>query len=219
MSLYPSPLAVMLVDDHAVVRTGYRMLLELDGSFVVVGEVENGEEATAQYMAWRPDVVIMDLNLPGVSGLEATRRILATDPEARILIFSIHDESIYVSRAFDAGAKGYLCKSCDPVQMIEAIRVVGGGGCYPAVGSADSRSRSEKERLRDPVRWLSAREFEVFQLLGKGGSSREIGQLLNVSAKTVSNYTTIIKEKLALNSTAELVNSATHYVSARRMDS
>lgn len=212
-----SPLSVMLVDDHAVVRTGYRMLLESNGAYTVVGEVDNGEEAAERYSAWHPDVVVMDLNLPGISGLEASRRILGVDAEARILIFSIHDEAIYISRALEAGARGYLCKSCDPGQMIEAIRVVGEGGLYSAAVT-DSVGRTRQDRNRDPLRWLSAREFEVFQMLGKGGSSREIGERLEVSAKTISNYTTLIKEKLAVNSTAELVNIATHYVSARRLD-
>lgn len=205
---------VMLVDDHAVVRSGYRMLLEMLGDFSVIAEVEAGDAALDQYILWQPDVVVMDLNLPGISGMEATRRIMQFDPEAKILIFSIHDESIYIVRAFDAGASGYLCKSCSPAEMVDAVRTVAMGRVY-GDSNPSSISDTPNSKLQDPIQSLSAREFEVFQLLGKGFDSREIAETLGVTAKTVSNYAIIIKEKLALGSTSELVNIATQFVSPK----
>lgn len=206
-------ITVMLVDDHAVVRTGYRMLLELTGEFSVIAEVETGDAAVDQYTVWNPDVVVMDLNLPGISGFEATRRIRQIDSDAKILIFSIHDESIYVSRAFDAGASGYLCKSCSPQDMVRAIREVTRSRFY--TGENISFSKDNREvNFNDPMRFLSAREFEVFQLLGKGCDSREIAEVLELTAKTVSNYAVIIKDKLGYGSTAELIKMAAQFVSA-----
>lgn len=125
-----SLMTVMLVDDHSVVRTGYRMLLEMTSDFSVVSEVETGDAAVDQYNLWRPNVVVMDLNLPGISGIEATRRIIQIDGDAKVLVFSIHDESIYVTRSFDAGASGYLCKSCSPGEMVEAVRTVASGKLF-----------------------------------------------------------------------------------------
>lgn len=206
---------VMLVDDHAVVRTGYRMLLEMTGEFSVVSEVESGDAAVDQYNLWRPDVVVMDLNLPGISGIEATRRIIQIDGHAKVLVFSIHDESIYVTRAFDAGACGYLCKSCSPNEMIAAVRTVAAGDCYRGA-NLDWTNNSSYLKHQDPMRHLSAKEFEVFQLLGRGQDSREIAETLGLSAKTISNYATLIKEKLALNSATELVSIATQFISSHR---
>jgi len=198
---------VMLVDDHAVVRAGYRMLLEMQGGYAVVSETETGEAAIEAYLNTQPQIVIMDINLPGGSGIEATRKIMALDPEAKILIFSIHAEAIYPSRAFEAGAKGYLCKSSSPDQMIEAVDAIMRHGFYrdPNLPKVEARGL---EGTQDPIRLLSAREFEIFQLLGRGFSSREISEALAVSPKTISNSLVIIKEKLAVGSTAELVKIA-----------
>jgi|APCry1669191860_1035381.scaffolds.fasta_scaffold00321_8 two-component system, NarL family, invasion response regulator UvrY len=198
---------VMLVDDHAVVRAGYRMLLEIQNGYSVVSEVETAEAAIAAYLKTQPQVVIMDINLPGCSGIEATRKIMALDPQAKILIFSIHAEAIYLSRAFEAGASGYLCKSSSPGQMIEAVDSIMRHGHYrdPNVPLVGARGF---ETIQDPIRLLSAREFEIFQLLGRGLASREISEALAVSPKTISNSLVIIKEKLALGSTAELVKIA-----------
>lgn len=198
-----SGIKVMLVDDHAVVRAGYRMLLEIQGGYAVVSEVNTGEAAIEAYLEESPQIVIMDLNLPGASGIEATRKILALDPCAKILIFSIHAEAIYLSRAFEAGALGYLCKSSSPSQMIEAVHAILHQGHYrdPNVPIAPPNGR-------DPIQLLSPREFEIFQLLGRGYASREISEALSLSPKTVSNSLGIIKEKLAIGSTAELVKIA-----------
>ena len=202
-----SEIKVMLVDDHAVVRAGYRMLLEMQDGYRVVCEVETGEAAIAAYEKVQPNVVIMDLNLPGGSGIEATRKILILDPNAKILIFSIHADAIYLSRAIEAGALGYLCKSSSPSQMIEAVDAILHHGHYrdPNVPQVNDHGLN---KIRDPIQWLSAREFEIFQLLGRGYASREISEALSVSPKTVSNSLVIIKDKLAIGSTAELVKIA-----------
>ena len=205
---------VMLVDDHAVVRTGYRMLLELTGEFSVIAEVETGDQALHEYEQFRPDVVVMDLNLPGTSGIEATRKIILGHPEAKILIFSIHDESIYVTRAFDAGASGYICKSCAPQEMVQAVRAIASGCVYVGTGLSNPASRRGKHQ-NDPLRFLSPREFEVFQLLGKGLGTRDIADTLNLSSKTVSNYSTLIKEKLGLSSSVELVKVAIQFLTVQ----
>ncbi|MEY4685758.1 MAG: hypothetical protein RLZ25_2217 [Pseudomonadota bacterium] len=198
---------VMLVDDHAVVRAGYRMLLEMKGGYSVICEVETGEAAIADYLEAQPHIVIMDLNLPGASGIEATRKILALDAKAKILIFSIHAEAIYLARAFEAGALGYLCKSSSPDQMIEAVDTILRNDRYHDPNVPFASPRSFKGAL-DPLLLLSAREFEIFQWLGRGYASREISEVLTVSPKTVSNSLVIIKEKLAVASTAELVKIA-----------
>ncbi len=210
-----SLMTVMLVDDHSVVRTGYRMLLEMTGDFSVVSEVETGDAAVDQYNLWRPNVVVMDLNLPGISGIEATRRIIQIDGDAKVLVFSIHDESIYVTRSLDAGASGYLCKSCSPGEMVEAVRTVASGKLFTG-SSLSCIGQTSGLKGDDPMRSLSVREFEVFQLLGRGHDSREIAEALGVTAKTVSNYVILIKEKLVLSSTSELVSIATHFTSSYR---
>lgn len=203
---------VMLVDDHSVVRAGYRMLLESSGEFTVIFETETGETAIKKYAELQPDVVVMDLNLPGISGLETTRKMVKDHPMARVLIFSIHDESIYVARAFDAGAKGFLCKSSSTEEMAEAVRVVARGKSYTGTNIARP-SNARRSIPKDPLELLTRREFEVFQLLGKGADSKEIAATLGLSAKTASNYTISIKEKLYLGSTAELVRLATQHAS------
>jgi two-component system, NarL family, invasion response regulator UvrY len=206
---------VMLVDDHAVVRTGYRMLLEMSGEFSVISEAESGASAIDQYVIWRPDVVVMDLNLPGMSGIEATRRIVHFDADAKVLIFSIHDETIYITRSFDAGASGYLCKSCAPQEMVDAVRAVAAGQLFIGSGLAGNADTSSKKG-GNPLQLLSPREFEVFQLLGKGTGTREIAELLSLSTKTVSNYSTLIKEKLGLASSTELVRVAMEFLASQK---
>lgn len=198
--------SVMLVDDHAVVRTGFRRLLESSERFPVVMEMTSGDRAIEAYSQCLPDVVVMDLNLPGNSGLEATRRIRRIDDRAKILIFSIHDESIYVARALAAGAMGYLCKSCPPERMVLAVDtlLLGQGYIDPDLHYAPKG----KHCLLDPISSLSPREFEIFQLLGRGLSSRDISESLGITVKTASNYIVVIKEKLSAGSTSELVRIA-----------
>jgi DNA-binding NarL/FixJ family response regulator len=207
-----SKLTVMLVDDHAVVRAGYRMLLSQAGSMEVVCEASCGEEACRRYQDCRPMVTVMDLNLPGIGGLAALRRIVARDPEARVLMFSIHDELAYVSRALEAGARGYITKSCAPEALVEAVVKLAQGECfvepglaYKLAAQACAKPKSVGAAVLDG---LSPREFDIFCLLAKGLTTREAAEDLRLGYKTVANYATLIKGKLNARTTAELAHIA-----------
>ena len=200
---------VMLVDDHAVVRAGYRLLLSQTPEIAVIAEAETGEEACDRYWRHRPDVVVMDINLPGIGGLAAIRRILTRDPEARVLVFSIHDEPVYVSRALEAGALGYLSKSCPPEMLVEAVTHTAAGRPFLEPGIARLlKAPPEHEAGTAPLERLTPREFDILCRLARGLSSRETAEELRLSAKTVANYVTAIKEKLNVNTTGELVRLA-----------
>jgi DNA-binding NarL/FixJ family response regulator len=203
----PDPIKVVLIDDHVVVRAGYRLLLESAGGFEITLESGDPEMALEQPQLLQADVIIVDLNLGGRSGFEFIQRIIHLQPEAKILVFSIHDESIYVHRALETGALGYLCKQCDPACMITAVHSVAKGKPYLDLGlSLETKGRAGQRC--DPVSDLTAREFQVFELLVQGLNSREIAQRLGLTAKTVSNYLTTIKEKFGTDSTAELMRLA-----------
>ena len=199
---------VMLVDDHAVVRAGYRLLLSQTPDIEVVAEAETGEEACDLYWRHQPEVVVMDLNLPGIGGLAAIRRILGRDPEARVLVFSIHDEPLYVSRAQEAGALGYISKSCPPEMLVEAVISTAAGNPFLEPAIARRMKRPDHAVNATPLERLTPREFDVLCRLARGLSTRETAQELRLSAKTVSNYLTSIKEKLHVATTAELVRLA-----------
>ena len=205
-----SKITVMLVDDHAVVRAGYRLLLGQSPLIDVVREAERGEEACQYYAECQPDVVVMDLSMPGIGGLAAIRRIRARDPEARILAFSIHDETVYAERALEAGAVGYISKSCAPEILVEAVRTVACGGHYIEHDIA-RRLAAQKATGLDAaaqLQSLSAREFDVFCLLARGRTPREVADELRLSYKTAANYSTQIKSKLGVNTTAEMARLA-----------
>ena len=203
-------ISVMLVDDHAVVRAGYRLLLSQTANIEVVCEAECGEEACQYYSEFRPEIVVMDLNLPGIGGLAALRRILGRDPKARALVFSIHDELVYVVRALEAGAKGYITKSCAPDLLVEAVVRIARGETFlePEIAQKLALQRFSQGQQHLALNSLSAREFDVFCLLAKGYSTREAAEELRLGFKTVSNYATLIKDKLHVNTTAELVRLA-----------
>jgi two-component system, NarL family, invasion response regulator UvrY len=195
---------IMLVDDHAVVREGYRRLLERDGSLVVVGEAATSAEAIRCDGELQPDVVVLDIALPGVSGIETLRRILARRPEAHVLMFSMFQEGIYASRAMSAGARGYLSKASAPDLLVAAVRCVAAGGRYlsPDVEQAMARHSSGTRQLAAA---LSARELEVLRLLNQGYGVEEIGERLGVSPKTAANHQSSIKQKLGANSALQLI--------------
>lgn len=199
---------VILVDDHAVVRAGYRLLLSQTPGIEIIAEAETGEEACDKYRQLGPAVVVMDLNLPGIGGLAAIRHILARDPAARILVFSIHDEPVYVSRALDAGALGYISKSCPPGMLVEAVIITAAGKPFLEPAIAQRLKASDRELTAAPLGQLTAREFDILCQLARGLSARETAEELRLSAKTVSNYLTSIKGKLDVNTTAELVRLA-----------
>mgnify|MGYP000038248597 CR=1 FL=1 len=199
---------IIIADDHAVVRQGYSSLLSTMLAPCEVLEASNGDQAFGLCQTEDPDIVIMDVNMPGISGVEATRRILQRNADINILFFSMYDESPVVAQAMDAGAKGYITKSCTPEVLIDAVTKVSSGHLYVehelAMRLAVSRPEQKDQRLKD----MTQREFEIFVMLAQGSSVQEISEQLFISNKTVSNYTSILKSKLQISSTAELVHLA-----------
>lgn len=200
------PITVLLVDDHAVVRAGFMLLLSA-GGIAVIGEAERAEQACSLYLEKRPDVVVMDLSMPGIGGLDAIRRIRHRDANAKILVFSIHDESVYVDRALQAGAQGYITKSSAPEILTEAITQVAAGATY-IEAKLRKRSSGETDAPSFDLGDFSPREFDIFRLLAKGMTVREIADELSLGHKTVANYSTQIRNKLQVNSLAELAHIA-----------
>jgi DNA-binding NarL/FixJ family response regulator len=197
-------ISVLLVDDHAVVREGYRRLLERDDSLVVVGEAATAADAIRFDGDLKPDVIVLDIGLPGVSGIEVLRRIVAHRPEARVLMFSMYGDGIYATRAFNAGARGYLSKASAPDLLVDAVRCVAGGGRYlsPDVEQAVTLQSSAANRLADA---LSTRELEVLRLLTQGYGIEQIGERLGLSPKTAANHQSSIKQKLGADSALQLI--------------
>jgi two-component system invasion response regulator UvrY len=198
------PITVLLVDDHAVVREGYHRLLARDARLKVVAEAATSPEALLAERQLEPDVIVLDIALPGVSGIETLRRILKRRPTARVLIFSMYQDAIYASRAFEAGAHGYLSKASAPDLLLEAVRSVAEGRRYisPDVERAMSTLSSRTSEL---ALALSSREHEILRLLTHGYSLEEIGERLGISAKTVANQQSSIKQKLGANSALQLI--------------
>lgn len=192
-------ITVLLADDHALVRRGFRRLLEDNASIVVVGEASNGEEAVRLAAELKPGVIVMDAAMPGMSGLAATRAIRASNPDAVILMLSMHSEDTLVRQAMDAGARGYILKNALDLDLAAAVKRVAAGETVldPAVVRPASPTG---QRTR-----LTSRELEVLQLICKGLSNRAIGAQLNVSANTVAVHRANIMNALGVHKTAELV--------------
>jgi DNA-binding NarL/FixJ family response regulator len=200
---------VILVDDHAVVRAGFRMLLSAEADIDVIAEAERGEAACQLYMEQQPDVMVLDLSMPGIGGLESIRRICNRDSEARILVFSVHDEMVYVDRAMKAGAKGYITKNSAPGILVTAIQKIAQGQIYIEQGLMKNQSPQTSETdYQTIVHALSPREFDVFLLLAKGLTAHKIAEELCLGYKTVANYGTQIRSKLNVSSAAELAHIA-----------
>lgn len=210
MSANDSMISVMLVDDHPVVRGGFRRLLETTPDIRVVAEADDGETGYTLYRAHKPDVVVMDLNMPGIGGLEAIRRIKAHDADAHILVFSMHVNEIMVLRALEMGATGYLTKQGGLGQIVQAVRQVKLGRLYvdPEHVAAMPNNRHLQQGNLDPLHVLSKREFQLFKLMAEGRSINEIAEILSISPKTVGVHHTNIMKKLKLQNTAQLVRLA-----------
>ncbi len=202
------PIKVLLVDDHAVVRAGYRTLLESASDLKVIGEADSGDAACRQYAELAPDVVVMDLSLPGIGGLEAIRRIIIRDPSARILVFTMHEDTVFVEQALQAGARGYMPKSSEPEVLVKAVRQIARGRVHIDGDLAQQLAFQKTRGCSSPFSSLSTREFEIFCLLAEGHNINEIAERLSLSYKTVANYSTQVKSKLKVSTIAELTRLA-----------
>jgi two-component system, NarL family, invasion response regulator UvrY len=198
---------ILIVDDHPIVASGCRALLagNQDITFLEASDAESGEGA---FVTERPDICILDINLPGVSGFELARRILARDATARIIIFSMNDDPIFAVRAIETGAKGYVSKSGDPGDLVEAIRKVGEGGVFLPSAIAQSIAFAGPGFAENRLAKLTQREIEILRLLGAGKSLSEIAWLVHSSYKTIANTSSIMRQKLGLRSSSELVRFA-----------
>lgn len=199
-----NPIHVMLVDDHAVVRMGFKMLLESAADIKVVAEAESGEQAVVLYMEHHPDVVVMDITMPGIGGLEAIERVLAKESQARILVLSAHEDSVHPKRVLNAGAMGYLTKRSAAEELIKAIRTVASGKRYLEAGIAQQMAIQQLSGAQSPVDVLSDREFEVFMALARGKTTNDIAETLSLSPRTVGTHLYNIKQKLNANNSAEI---------------
>lgn len=199
--------SVLLVDDHAVVREGYRRLLERHGDIVVIGEAVDAATALSVFCRLDPQIVVMDITLPGTSGIEAMRRILSYKPEARVLIFSMHEDTIFARRALQAGAFGYVTKASAPSVLVEAIHSVAAGKKYLSPETAQRLALHDF--TADQANDLSAREFEVLRLLAQGFSIKEIAENMGLNPKTVANHQSAIKQKLGADTAIQLFKKAT----------
>ncbi len=199
---------VMLVDDHAVVRAGYKILLKEEKNIKVIAEASLGQEAVMLAKENHYDVIVMDISLPDIGGIEAISRIMQDNKRNKILVFSMHEESVYAEQALQAGAMGYMSKSTDPQLLSKAITSIANGKKY-IDGELKSRMTYGKKRTEDSqLSALSTREFEIFCLLAEGLNTNDISKKLNISYKTVANYSTQIKSKLGASTVAEIAKIA-----------
>ncbi len=198
-------ISAMLVDDHEIVRAGFRRLLDNTNDITVVAEASTGEDAYNCYQQHRPDVVVMDLSMPpGVGGLEAIKRILASFPEAKILVLTVQECEPYPSRVLEAGAKGYLTKRCAPEELIDAVRKVNLGREYVATSIQKELEGKEPSKLLQ----LTQRELQVFTMLASGATAAQIAEAMFISQKTVHVHRSNILAKLGLSKTSELIHLA-----------
>jgi two-component system, NarL family, invasion response regulator UvrY len=204
----PAMIRVLLVDDHAVVREGYRRLLERHGDIAVVGEAASGDEALTLFGTTNPDIVVMDISLPGQSGIETMRHMLELNPETRVLMFSMHEDVIFARRALQAGAFGYVTKASAPSVLVEAVHEVAAGTRYLSATIATQLALREAAAVPDPVEQLSAREIEVLRQLVTGHSIRDIALAMGLNPKTVANHQSIIRQKLGAETAIQLLRMA-----------
>jgi two-component system, NarL family, invasion response regulator UvrY len=201
-------ITILLVDDHELVRAGFRRLLEDGDQFTVVAEAGSGEQAVQDYAKYHPQVVVMDISMPGIGGIGAIERIIARDSAAHILVLSVHEDSVFTTRALQAGAKGFIPKRSAPEEMLKAVQQVAQGKmCIdPAIAQQIAMQKlTGSDNLLDV---LSQREFEVFRLLAEGKTVNDIAEILSLSPKTVGTHHTNIKQKLDVSNSAELARLA-----------
>ncbi|WP_017756463.1 response regulator [Calidifontibacillus oryziterrae] len=212
---------IVIIDDHQLFREGVKRILELEKNFEVVAEGDDGEEAVSLVEQYNPDVVVMDINMPHMNGVEATAKLVEKFPDVKVLVLSIHDDESYVTHALKTGAMGYLLKEMDADSLIEAVRVVAAGGSYlhPKVthnllneyrrlasgDSGHSIGTLKDVEYRKPLHILTRRECEVLQMLADGKSNRAIGETLFISEKTVKNHVSNILQKMDVNDRTQAV--------------
>jgi len=201
---------VLIVDDHPIVRSGLRRLLAAEPR-LELSEAANGQEAIAGYRAARPDLVILDLNLPGIGGLEVLGRLKAENENVRVLVISMYDNPVYVARVLKAGARGYVSKNAPPDQILEAVRRVAAGRAYIEHEMAQELALESLQGSPHPLSALSPRDVEILRLLAEGSSLTEIAATLGVSYKTVANHCSQLKARLATPRTADLIRLAISY--------
>ena len=201
-------ISILLVDDHPVVRQGYRRVLEHQDDFRVVAEADNATNAYRAFKTHGPDVVVMDISMPGASGLEAIRNIRARDSDARILVFSMHSEAALVKAAFGAGASGFVTKGSEPAELIQAIRSIARGEHAMSDDIARVLAMESLIPTRSTLDQLGEREIEILRQLVAGATKEQIAANLNLSTKTVQNYHYLIKAKTGMRTDAQLVRLA-----------
>ncbi|MCA1031431.1 response regulator transcription factor [Bacillus timonensis] len=213
--------SIVIIDDHQLFREGVKRILDFEASFTVVAEGDDGEEALHLVEKHNPDVVIMDINMPHMNGVEATKQLIEARPNTKVIILSIHDDENYVTHALKTGASGYLLKEMDADSLVEAVKVVADGGSYlhpkvthnlvkeyrrlSAVGQPTIGNPSLAVEIRRPLHILTRRECEVLQLLADGKSNRGIGDALYISEKTVKNHVSNILQKMNVNDRTQAV--------------
>lgn len=204
------PIRILLADDHNIMRRGLRLLLEREPEFCVVGEASDGKQAVEQAEATKPDVIVLDIAMPNLNGIEATQRITSLLPHTAVIILSMHSDEGYVLRALKAGAKGYLLKDTVEDALIEAIKAVSAGKAFfsPEISKLlieDYVQEIRRRGIEDSYELLSAREREILQLLAEGKSNKDIATLLNLSLYTVETHRRNIHDKLNLHGLPELI--------------
>src|ERR1700676_1927174 len=199
---------VLLADDHAMVRKGFRLILEAQSDIEIAGEAGNGREAVELADKLHPDVVVMDVAMPELNGIEATRRITAASPRTRILALSMHKDSVYVREILRAGARGYLLKDSIDSDLLAAVRAVAKGEGYLSPAVSDAVLTDYRKHVTDPIDLLTTREREVLQLIAEGKTNKEIATSLHLSVYTVEAHRGRVMEKLNLHSAGELVRFA-----------
>jgi two-component system response regulator NreC len=202
---------VLLADDHAMVRKGFRLILEAQPDMEISGEAGNGREAVELAEKLHPDVVVMDVAMPELNGIEATRRLAASSPHTRVLALSMHKDSVYVREILRAGARGYLLKDSIDTDLISAVRAVAKGDGYISPGVSEAVLSDYRRHVTDPLDLLTSREREVLQMIAESKTNKEIAVVLNLSVYTVEAHRGKIMEKLNLHSTGELVRFAVRH--------
>jgi len=199
---------ILLVDDHAVVRQGFKMILAAQPDMEIVGEAGNGREALDLAGQLQPDVVVMDVAMPELNGIEATRRLADLSPRSRVLALSMHKDSVYVREILRAGARGYLLKDSIASDLLAAVRAIARGEGYLSPGVSDAVLNDYRRHVTDPIDLLTSREREVLQMIAEGKTNKEIATVLNLSVYTVDAHRGRIMEKLNLHSVTDLVRFA-----------